>query len=132
MSNPSKAKGTAWESAIVSFLQRTGWPYAERRTLAGSKDRGDIAGIAGVVIEAKNTKTIALGAFLDEANLEALNDGAALGVAWIKRRGRTWPGHGYVVMDGHAFVALLIEAGYGSKPAPKGLQLPPATVEEAS
>lgn len=118
MSNPSKAKGTAWESAIVSFLQRTGWPYAERRTLAGSKDRGDIAGIPGVVIEAKNTKVIALSSFLDEANLEALNDGADLGVAWIKRRGRTWPGHGYVVMDGHAFVALLQAAGYCNRTLP--------------
>ena len=122
--NPSKQKGTAWESAIVAFLQHTGWPYAERRTLAGSKDRGDIAGIPGVVIEAKNVKTIALGTFLDEANLEAFNDGAAYGVAWIKRRGRTWPGHGYVLMDGDAFVGLLIEAGYG--------KVQDATTEDAS
>lgn len=113
MSNPSKAKGTAWESAIVSFLQAQGWPYVERRALAGGKDRGDIAGIPGVVIEAKAVKTIALGTFLDEADAEALNDGADFGVAWIKRRGKVWPGHGYVVMSGAAFVALLAEAGYG-------------------
>jgi Holliday junction resolvase len=119
MSNPSKAKGTAWESAIVSFLQSAGWPYVERRTLAGSKDRGDIAGIPGVVIEAKATKTAALGAYVDEANQEAVNDspggmGGSLGVVWLKRRGKSSAGNGYVVMDGWAFVALLNEAGYGN------------------
>lgn len=118
MSNPSKSKGTAWESAIVSFLQSAGWPYVERRTLAGSKDRGDIAGIPGVVIEAKSTKTAALGAYVDEANLEAENDsglrGSSLGVAWLKRRGKSSAGNGYVVMDGWTFVALLNEAGYGN------------------
>ena len=113
MSNPSKAKGTAWESAIVSFLREHGWPYVERRALAGGKDRGDIAGVVGVVIEAKNTKTLALGTFLDEANTEAANDGADFGVAWMKRRGKSWPGHGYVLMDGSTFVGLLVEAGYG-------------------
>jgi hypothetical protein len=115
MSNPSKAKGTAWESEIVSFLQSCGWPYVERRTLAGSKDRGDIAGIPGVVIEAKATKTVALGAYLDEANTEVLNDGANLGVVWLKRRGQTSAGNGYVVMDGWTFAGLLHEAGYGGK-----------------
>ena len=132
MTNTAKQKGTAWETAIVQFLQRTGWPSAERRTLAGSKDRGDIAGIPGVVIEAKNTKSIALGTFLDEANLEALNDGAALGVAWIKRRGRTWPGHGYVVMDGDAFVSLLHQAGYGSSSEDEARWVPTATSEDVS
>ena len=113
MSNPSKAKGTAWESAIAAFLQGHGWPYVERRSLAGALDRGDIAGIPGVVIEAKSVKTVALGAFLDEANAEAVNDHADFGVAWIKRRGKVSPGQGYVVMDGSTFVGLLFEAGYG-------------------
>jgi hypothetical protein len=116
MSNPSKRRGTAWESAIVSYLRLEGWPYAERRALSGSKDRGDIAGIPGLVIEAKATKTAALGAYLDEANTEVLNDGAELGVVWLKRRGHVSPANGYVVMDGATFVGLLHSAGYGGKP----------------
>jgi hypothetical protein len=113
MSNPSKAKGTAWESQIVAFLQACGWPYVERRTLNGSKDRGDIAGIPGVVIEAKATKTVALGSYLDEANTEALNDGANIGAVWLKRRGCPHAADGYVVMDGATFTGLLHSAGYG-------------------
>lgn len=112
MVNRSKAKGTSWESAIVDFLRSYGWPHVERRTLNGAADRGDIAGIPGVVIEAKSVKTITLGAFVDEAGKERANDRADLGVAWIKRRGKTSAEHGYVVMDGAQFAWLLRQAGY--------------------
>jgi hypothetical protein len=113
MVNRGKQKGTAWESAIVTYLTELGWAHVERRTLAGAKDRGDIAGIPGIVIEAKSVKTITLGSFVDEANTEADNDHSNIGVAWIKRRGYTSAAHGYVVMDGSTFAQLLIEAGYG-------------------
>lgn len=108
----AKAAGRAWESAIVDYLHLRGWPHAERRRLAGANDRGDIAGLPGICIEAKNTKTISLADFLDQAVLEAANDGARYGVAWIKRRGHTSPARAYVVMDGDAFTDLLKEAGY--------------------
>lgn len=112
MTNRSKAKGTAWESIISAFLQLNGWPHVERRTLGGQFDRGDIAGIPRVVIEAKSVKSITLGSFVDEANKECINDKADLGVAWIKRRGKTSAGDGYVVMTGEKFVQLLKKAGY--------------------
>lgn len=113
MVNPSKRKGTSWESEVVSFLQSHGWRYAERRALNGNLDRGDIAGVPGVVIEAKNCKTIALGPWLDEAHVEAENDHADLGVVWFKRRGKVSAGEGFVLLDGATFVALLMDAGYG-------------------
>ncbi len=112
MVNRSKAKGTSWESAIVDYLRSAGWPHVERRTLNGAADRGDIAGIPGIVIEAKSVKTITLGAFVDEAGKERGNDRAAYGVVWLKRRGKSSPEHAYVVMDGEQFVRLLKEAGY--------------------
>ena len=109
----AKAKGRTWENAIVATLIEAGWPHVERRRLAGHLDRGDIAGIPGVVIEAKNTATISLPSFIAEANQEAANDGGALGVAWIKRRGRPSALDGYIAMDPPTFIQLLIEAGYG-------------------
>jgi hypothetical protein len=112
MTNRSKAKGTSWESEVVTFLVSQGWLYVERRTLNGSMDRGDITGIPGVVIEAKSVKSITLGAFLDEATKEKANDNADIGVAWIKRRGKASAEHGYVVMDGAQFAWLLKEAGF--------------------
>lgn len=108
----NRAKGTAWESAIVRALIDNGWPHAERRALAGANDKGDIAGIAGVVIEAKSVKAITLADFLDQAHTERDNAGASIGAAWIKRRGKTSAEHGYVVMDGATFMQLLKEAGY--------------------
>ena len=112
----SRAKGTAWESAIVAYLRERGWPNAERRALSGSADRGDIAGVVGVVIEAKSAARVELAAWLDEANREAVNDRADLGVVWFKRRGKASPGAGFVLMDGVTLLHLLAEAGYGSPP----------------
>lgn len=112
MTNPSKKRGTLWETAIVEFLKAHGWTHVERRGLAGNADRGDIAGIPGVVIEAKNSNRIVLAGWLDETTAEAANDNANVGALWIKRRGRTDPGAGYVVLSGDGFVQLLKDAGY--------------------
>jgi hypothetical protein len=108
----SRAKGTAWESLIVDYLRRNGVPHAERRALNGAKDRGDLAGIPGCVIEAKNEQRIQLAAWLDEATQEAANDGADIGVVWAKRKGRAAAEHGYIVMDPPTLLRLLTAAGY--------------------
>lgn len=108
----ARQAGTKWETGIVGTLIDSGWPHAERRRLAGAKDRGDIAGIPGVVIEAKNTNRLELAAAVDEATTEARNADAPIGVAWLKRKGYSSPLNGYVVMDGETFLRLLKEAGY--------------------
>ena len=109
-----RRKGTGWESAIVDYLREQGWLYAERRALSGRFDRGDVAGVVGVVIEAKSAAKVELAAWLDEANAEAVNDHADLGVVWFKRRRKASPAGGFVLMDGVTFVQLLRCAGYGS------------------
>lgn len=108
----SRAKGTAWESAIVDYLRDNGAPHAERRAQSGATDRGDIAGIPAVVIEAKSAARVELAGWLDEAELERKHDHANLGVVWFKRRGKTSPGDGFVLMSGAALVQLLADAGY--------------------
>lgn len=108
----AKAAGRNWERAICEYLIVRGWIHAERRRQAGALDRGDVAGIPGIVIEAKNTKGYDLATALNEAHAEADNAGAAHGVAWIKRKGHTDAAFGYVVMSGHTFTTLLKEAGY--------------------
>lgn len=117
MVNKSKAKGTSHESNIVDYLRSKWWPFADRLTLSGSGDRGDIRlgdGIP-VVIEAKNEKQINLAGYIKEVEAEVVNAKAKFGVAWIKRIGKGSPGDHYVVMTGDTFVRLLKEAGYGSK-----------------
>jgi hypothetical protein len=110
MTNRNKTKGSAWERAIVNALRAAGWPFAERRLAGAAKDRGDIAGVPGVVIEAKNTASRNLAAWVDETELERVNDGAWLGVVWHKRTGRAAATDGYVTMTGAQFLALLGQA----------------------
>jgi hypothetical protein len=108
-----RAKGTRWESRIVAFLAAHGFPHVERRALNGATDKGDITGIPGVVIEAKDQNRHSWAEWLDEATQEAENANADVGVVWAHRRGYTDPGKGYVVLDGRTFVWLLRSAGYG-------------------
>ena len=108
----SRAKGTSWESKIVEFLQASGWPHAERRALQGAKDKGDISGLPGVCIEAKNEKAITLATYIKEVEEEKINSGATVAFAWIKRRGKASAADGYVVMTGQQAVELLKAAGW--------------------
>lgn len=105
----AKKKGTTAETAIVQFLRTAGFTQAERRTLNGAKDRGDIAGLPGVVIEVKNCARQELGAWVAEAELERDNDNASLGVVFHKRRGKGNPADWFVTMSGLQFAALLRE-----------------------
>jgi hypothetical protein len=112
MVNRSKNKGTAWETEIVRYLIEGGAIHAERRALKGKLDRGDVAGVPGVVIEAKSLKSIPMAAVLDETLTEMKNADVHIGFAWIKRRGRTSAARGYALMEGETVRTLLIEAGY--------------------
>jgi hypothetical protein len=85
-----------------------------------TKDRGDIAGIPGVVIECKNERAVALAAYADETAAEAANDSAPIGLAWIKRRGKASPASGYVLLDGNTLIRLLADAGYIAKETTDG------------
>lgn len=112
MANPSKAKGTAAETAVVGYLRHRGWPHAERRALAGALDRGDIAGVVGVTLEVKNCKTIDLAGWLREAETEQANNGDHIGAVVAKKRGTTNPAEWYAVLPFRQLVDLLAAAGY--------------------
>ncbi|MFI0481720.1 hypothetical protein [Actinomadura sp. 9N215] len=105
-----RAKGTAAETAIVTHLQRHGFPHAERRAGAGRLDRGDIAGIVGVVIEVKAHARTELAAWVDETRRETVNGKADYGAVWHKRRGKGDPADWFVTLDGDTFTRLLRNA----------------------
>jgi hypothetical protein len=105
----SKAKGTAAETAVVRYLQAHGFPFAERRALAGAADRGDVAGVPGVCVEVKAVVKPSFGAWLGEAAVEAGNAGAGLGVVVHKPRGVADPAGFHVVMTLAAFAELMRE-----------------------
>jgi hypothetical protein len=53
MVNRPKAIGTAAETAVVRAARPRGFPHADRLTLTGNQDRGDVGLCPGVVIEVK-------------------------------------------------------------------------------
>lgn len=112
MSNQSKRKGTAAESEVIRYLQSRGRPHAERRALSGAQDRGDVAGIPGVVIEVKDTKAESWGTHLNETLTEQRNAKAAVGLLIRKRVRKTYVGDWYAVMTVDQAMDLLEQAGY--------------------
>lgn len=110
-----RAKGTAAETAVVRFLQAHGFPYAERRALHGSADKGDITGMGPVVLEVKNCQRLELSTWLSELSAEMYNAKAETGAVVAKRRGVTDPAGWYAVLPFGDLVELLIAAGYGAR-----------------
>ena len=104
MSNPSKQKGTAFETAVVEYLKARGIA-CERRALHGNTDKGDIAGIKDWTFELKNRKALDIGGAVDEARLEARNAGTNLYAAIVKRPRKGDPGEAFAVMP----LSLLVE-----------------------
>lgn len=86
--NRSKARGTAFETAVVDFMRAHGLPLVERRALRGAKDCGDISGVVGWTLELKNHRELDLGTWMTEAQREAMNDGGYRHAVIHKRRGK--------------------------------------------
>lgn len=105
------------ETALVKFLTSHGFPYAERRALHGTEDKGDITGTVGLAWEVKNHKTYAIGAWLRELAVEKLNAKADHGFLIIKpnRIGVDSVGDWWAVMPVADLVDLVRDAGYGDK-----------------
>jgi hypothetical protein len=108
LSNPKRAKGTGWETAIKDWLAFRGFK-ARRKPLAGSKDEGDleIEGLPWLVIEAKNCQKMELASWVDQAVIEAENAGAEVGIVWHHRARKSSPGDAYATMKGDHLFQLL-------------------------
>lgn len=89
MVNKPKILGTAAETAVVAWLRENGHPYAERRSLRGINDQGDVTGIPGVCIEVKvaGRQGLKLGPWLKETERERKNARARFGLLVAKPTG---------------------------------------------
>lgn len=103
------------ETGVALYLAAHGWPYAERRTLAGAKDKGDISGTPKLCWEVKYTSAkFTFGQWLNETEVETLNAGADHGILVVKPPGvgSTRVGKWYAVMRSVQFAQLLDDAGH--------------------
>lgn len=98
MPNPSKKRGTDWESAVRAYLQEHHNPEARRNVQMGRADIGDLDGYFLHATECKDEQRITLADYIAQANREAVNAGQPYGCAVVKRR-RAGVAAGYVVRD---------------------------------
>lgn len=94
MANPSKARGTRWESAIRDYLNGVleyhhpaDWRLVKRAAQEGAKDVGDLH-MWPFIGEAKDVKSPAVPTWLRQAETEAVNAGFPYGVVIHKVRGK--------------------------------------------
>lgn len=115
-----KQKGTAFETAIVEYLQdKLCDETIERRALNGTCDRGDISGVTlcgqRMTLECKNENRMRLADYVREAEIEAVNDNAPYYAVIHKKRGvgisnTAGVQQQYVTMPLHMLVSIIIEA----------------------
>jgi hypothetical protein len=108
VANPSKQKGTSFESAVRDFLAEHGFPTVERRTLYGAQDKGDLSGIAGWTFECKNEKKMDIAGAVDEARIEAKNAKTIWFAAIVKRKGKN-AAEAYAVMPLSELALIIAE-----------------------
>ena len=93
MSNVSKRRGTAAETAVVRALRTLGFPAAERRALHGTADLGDITGTPGICWEvkggdkARTAGDALISKWLAETERERAAADADIGVLVVQRAG---------------------------------------------
>ena len=115
MTNRPKQIGTAAETAIVRAARTRGFPGADRLTLTGHKDRGDIGLCPGVIIEAKGgdqarrASDALIAKWLAETETERINAGAAIGFLVTQRPGIGLPNahRWWAHLTVHTFLTLL-------------------------
>lgn len=108
----AKSAGTRFETSIVTYLATHIDDRIERRRQSGNRDRGDVSGwrYGGqrIVAELKDyAGQIKAGTWVNEAEVERLNDDAGVGLVIAKRRGTADPGDQYVLLTLRDLVALL-------------------------
>lgn len=115
MTGPSKRKGDRWERAVVESLRRNGFPHAERSRAGYLRDYGDVQGVVGVVVQAKDVTTPRWSEWLAGLDEQVAAAGADHGYLVVKRRGVPDADDGLAVMRHRDFLALLRAAGYGDE-----------------
>ena len=110
----AKAAGSTFERQVADYLAEHLDDRIDRRVKTGAKDKCDIGGIRlrghRVVVECKNHARVDLAGWIAEAQIQADNDGAPLGVVVHKRRGVAKPERQWVTMTLADLAWLIREA----------------------
>lgn len=107
----AKKAGSSFERLIADYLRDNWDDRVDRRVKTGSVDKGDIANFRvnghRIVLECKNETKYDFSNAVNEARIEAINDGAVVGLAVVKRHGKANADEQFVVFTLGDFVKLL-------------------------
>lgn len=120
MVNRPKKIGTAAETAVTRYAIAHGFPLAERRALAGGKDKGDILLAPGAILEVKSGERAEgasdelIRAWWDETVIERHNAGADVAVLVTKRhrKGVASVGQWWAHVDLHALQNIVLDSAW--------------------
>ena len=120
--NKARAKGTEAESAARDDLRRRGYRFADRLTLHGAKDVGDVRMGDGipVVVEVKGGQKAVtqLGSHVQEMLAEVINASAETGVVIAKKARSANPAEWFAVMPFSMWVDIMLRL-YPPPPPPE-------------
>lgn len=109
MSNPSKSKGTNFESLIKNYLIEQGFD-CDRQVLSGNKDVGDLkVWKVDSVFELKNCVKLNLAGWVTETEVERQNAKKRFGITIFKRKGKGKAGEQYALLPVSQLVEMLKE-----------------------
>jgi hypothetical protein len=106
MTSKNKAKGSAWERAIVQQLRTDGFDVERMYGAGRQDDRGDIRGLDNWTIEAKDHGKFALSEWLQELDNEMSNAGTEYGAVLIKKR-QAATDQAYILVPWSVLIKLL-------------------------
>jgi hypothetical protein len=118
----AKARGWKGERLFADLLRipctigtcSSSWPDGERRSKAGSKDKGDSTGHRGLCFEVKAWATVHYPDWLRQTEVERVNSGADYGILIVKPQRIARPALFHALMELEQFnslYALLIKSG---------------------
>jgi len=109
MSNPSKQKGTNFETLIKNYLIEQGFD-CDRQVLSGNKDLGDLkVWKVDSVFELKNCVKLNLAGWINETETERQNANKKFGFTIFKRKGKGKAEEQYALMTVSQLVEILKE-----------------------
>lgn len=111
----AKKAGSSFERLCADYLRDNWDDRIDRRVKTGSIDKGDIANFRvnghRIVLECKDETKYDFNNAINEAQAEAVNDGAVVGFALVKRRGKASPADQFVVSTLSDFLNFLKTIG---------------------
>ena len=111
----AKKAGASFERLMADYFKDNWDDSVDRRVKTGALDKGDIANfrISGhrIVLECKNETKYDFNNAVNEAQVEACNDDALVGLALVKRHSKASPEDQFVVSTVGDFVKLLRAIG---------------------